>query len=125
MRNIKDIASNISNVKHAGILHIARIKDYKSNSDMPKSGPQPSRQAEPKEKERSQQAKINAAEEQRLNDLAVRFQKIVVERNARLGEKGRGDVENPDLVHAGLIALERTKNDEDFYKCVTAGKNRL
>lgn len=124
MRNIINITANPRIVKHARILRIAGITDYNGDTKMPSTRPQPVGQTALKQKGRSQQAKLNAVEEQRLHNIAVRFQKVVVDRNARLGENSRGDVKNPELVHAGLIALEQVKSDDDFYRLIVDGKNR-
>jgi hypothetical protein len=124
MRNKKSIADISQNVKHAEMLRIAPRKDYKDIPNMSRTVPKVASKATPAKTKRTIQPKIDATEVDRLHSLAVRFDRIVVERNARLNENARCDVEDTHLVYAGLIALERTKSDADFYACVIDGQNR-
>lgn len=124
MRNNKRIVHISKNLKHGQTLRIAHNKDYKNIPNMSRNAPKVVGKPKPAKTKRTLQPKVDAIELNRLHDLVVRFQRVVVERNIRLGENARGDLEDTHLVYAGLIALERTESDDDFYACVIDGQNR-
>jgi len=70
-----------------------------------------------------QQTPLNPNEKQRLEDLILRFQEIVVARNKRLSERTRADVGEVDVIRAGLMALEKL-SDEEFRALLVKAKNR-
>lgn len=124
MYNNKNILSGYNNLKHVRKLHIATKKVYNDIPNMSHTAPKAVGKPKPAKTKRTLQPKIDITEVDRLQNLAVRFQRVVVERNRDLGENERCDVEDTHLVYAGLIALERTKSDDDFYRCVIDGQNR-
>jgi len=70
-----------------------------------------------------QQTPLNLHEKQRLEDLILRFQDIVVARNKRLSERTRAGVSEVDVIRAGLMALEKL-SDEEFRVLLVKAKNR-
>jgi hypothetical protein len=125
MSNIKSIVDIERNVKHASTLHIARITDYNDRTNMatqPK--PKPIKEAASKKRAPNQQTILSLSEQERLDGLVVRFQRVVTERNARFREKRRADIENPDVVRAGLLALEQLRNDDEFHRLIIEAKDR-
>ena len=119
MRNNKSVVSISRNVKHANTLRIARSADYKDIANMAPSAPKPENERAPKKK-RTVQPELGAVELERSERVAARFQRIAVTKNPNV----RCNIENTELVYGALIALERTKSDEDFYRCVVDGQKR-
>ena len=89
----------------------------------PSSAKKSAIKAVPKKKRTVQQTDLNLTEEQRLEDLILRFQAIVVSRNKRTNERARADVSEPEIVRAGLLKLEET-SDDDLHALVLKAKNR-
>ena len=103
-------------------MPITLITDYKAErmkAAQSKSVTQPA----PKKKREVQQTELNDAERQRLEDLILRFQQVVVERNNRLGQRTRAGVIEPEMMRAGLAGLEQL-DDETFYKAVIKAQSR-
>lgn len=72
---------------------------------------------------------LNDAEKQRLHKLAIRFQDIVHVKNQTIkdvSQKIRVELEDVDLIRAGLLRLEAIGKDKDneFYDWVMKGRNR-
>jgi hypothetical protein len=76
-----------------------------------------------KRKRDIQQTELNAAELRRLEDLILRFDRVVVERNIRLGQRTRAGVIETEMMRAGLAGLEQL-DDETFYKSVIKARSR-
>jgi hypothetical protein len=70
-----------------------------------------------------QQTLLSPGEEQRMENLVLRFQEVVVARNKRLGERSRANVGEGDIMRAGLLALEKL-SDEDFRALLIKAKDR-
>ena len=80
-------------------------------------------QSASKAKRPVQQTLLNPSELQRLENLILRFQEIIVVRNKRLGERSRADIEERDVMRGGLSALEKL-SDEDFRLVLIKAKKR-
>jgi hypothetical protein len=70
-----------------------------------------------------QQTELNALEEKRFEDVVLRYQDIVVSRNKSLGERARADVEDTDIMRAGLLRLEQSA-DGDLHAAVLKAQKR-
>lgn len=77
----------------------------------------------PKAKRPVKQTLLNPTEMQRLENLILRFQEIIVGRNKRFGERSRADIEDRDIMRGGLLALEKL-SDEDFRLVLIKAKKR-
>lgn len=119
MRNNKSIFDTSRNVKRANNLRIAHSADYKDIANMGTSALRPESERVPKKK-RTVQPELGDVELERFERVASRFQRIAVSKNPNV----RCNIENTELVYGALIALERIKSDEDFYKCVVDGRER-
>jgi hypothetical protein len=103
-------------------LRITAITDYKADRMKAVQAKSVTEKA-PKKKRDVQQTEINTVERQRLEDLILRFGKVVVERNARLGQRTRAGVEEREMMRAGLAGLEQL-DDEAFFKAVIKAQSR-
>jgi len=82
--------------------------------------------AKPKKRE-FKNTPLNEVEKSRIHRLAIRFQDIVHDRNQSLkdaAQKVRVELEDVDLIRAGLLRLEAIEKDNEFYDCVMRGRNR-
>ena len=90
----------------------------------------PRKASEPaKAKREFKNTPLNDAEKQRLHKLAIRFQDIVHVKNQAIkdvSQKIRVELEDVDLIRAGLLRLEAIGKDKDneFYEWVMKGRNR-
>jgi hypothetical protein len=81
-------------------------------------------QAVPEEgKKITQSTPLTLRETGRLKTLRLRFQELVVLRNKRMNEEVNANVDASDIMRAGLLALEKTP-DEDFRGFVIGAKDR-
>jgi len=82
--------------------------------------------ARPKKRE-FKNTPLNETEKWRIHRLAIRFQDIIHERNQALKEvdkMARVELEDVDLMRAGLLRLEAIKDSNEFYLWVMKGRNR-
>jgi hypothetical protein len=81
----------------------------------------------PKAKRKFKNTPLNDLEKQRLRNLRIRFQDIVYIRNQAEQDpdkKELSNLEDVDVVRAGLLRLEAIKSDDEFYEWMIKGRKR-
>jgi len=90
-----------------------------------KAAPAKSPTPQPAKKKRvNQTTPLNAEEDERLKDLVLRFQKLVVSRNQKQGERENANCDEAHVMRAGLRALEELVDDDDFRNLVLRSRDR-